>query len=415
MRVVDFFKWEFELVSPTAISAPERNLKVDIPVAVDGDDNPYIPPSSLAGSLRAHLGDLAAVMMGPTPDIEDPENLTPSQISILGTSLSGDISLDTIRQSAVDRLSGSAADKMLYDSQAIAPGALLTVYGMAEVRGDGVDEHTLSDGLNGEAIEMLGQWQPVLGRRRTTGQGQTKSLGFWTGRLDLSQPEDLKKWLSLGGPGLVDAVAKTPHQPPARDRDRVFDVLFTIEDQLHIGTGEKSPKEAAPIRRDHAGNPVMPGSAWKGVIRSRMMFIIESLSPGRCANAGQVTTDNACDCPACTLFGTTQQRGLLTFTDSPITDAIIEEQPHVAIDRFTGGAADGKLWTDEIATSGTLNLCIGSDIDLTETHENLLRHVVRDLHDGLIGIGGQTSRGSGTIVVSGDPPEVRPITDEDLA
>jgi CRISPR/Cas system CSM-associated protein Csm3 (group 7 of RAMP superfamily) len=413
MSILNLLKWEFRLISPTAVNAPERHLEIDLPVAVDGVGDPYIPASSVAGSLRSHLGNEASRVMGPTPEEGETATLVPSALSILGTSLSGDIFLQATKRSAVDRMSGSAADRMLYDSQALAPGAHLTIYAITEAQ-YGTNEDELGEGLNAETIELLSRWQPILGSRRTTGQGQTESTGFRSGCLNLTEAADLETWLTLGGPQLINSVATTLHSPSNESSTDSLGVRFTVVDQLHIGTGAKRPAEPAPIRRNSAGQAVMPGSAWKGVIRSRMMFIIESVSPGRCANTGGVTTNSECDCPACLLFGTTERRGLLTFTDSIIDNATVEEQTHVAIDRFTGGATDKRLWKEQVITSGELDFNVETTGRLDDAHSNLLSHVVRDLHDGLIGIGGRTSRGAGTIAVAGDPPPVRPVTSEDL-
>jgi CRISPR/Cas system CSM-associated protein Csm3 (group 7 of RAMP superfamily) len=75
--------------------------------------------------------------------------------------------------------------------------------------------------------------------------------------------------------------------------------------------------------------------------------------------------------------------------------------PHVAIDRFTSGATDAKLYSHEvIAPPARLTL----RIDLA-SHARpapdwawpLLWLAIRDLDLGLVGIGAATTRGTGTL------------------
>ncbi|MGW7642320.1 RAMP superfamily CRISPR-associated protein, partial [Streptomyces decoyicus] len=96
--------------------------------------------------------------------------------------------------------------------------------------------------------------------------------------------------------------------------------------------------------RDHEGTPLVPGSTWKGVLRSRVAFILRTTGAGTVCDpeAGAVTGG----CGACEVrraFGwsggageagdATGARGLLVFTDSPLADARVRVRHHVPLDR----------------------------------------------------------------------------------
>src|SRR5687767_10894235 len=68
MTAYTLIRVALELRAYGGVSAPERNLdgEVNRPIALDGWDRPrpYVPATSLAGSLRAYLGPEAGVLFG---------------------------------------------------------------------------------------------------------------------------------------------------------------------------------------------------------------------------------------------------------------------------------------------------------------------------------------------------------------
>jgi len=91
---------------------------------------------------------------------------------------------------------------------------------------------------------------------------------------------------------------------------------------------------------------------------------------------------------------------LVGFGDSEVTGTKATLD-HAPVDRFTGGAADGKLFTRESwAPGSTVTLSIyqlAPDRPLPEWGKHLLVLAIRDLHQGLVGVGNSTTRGYGTV------------------
>jgi CRISPR/Cas system CSM-associated protein Csm3 (group 7 of RAMP superfamily) len=240
------------------------------------------------------------------------------------------------------------------------------------------------------------------------------------GTLQLESPGDLLTWLTLSGPGLANAVAKTPvaaPDPSATAEDSLCQVQVSIVGPWRIGSGEeKQEGDPIPMLRI-AGQFVMPGSGIKGIVRSRAEYILQSVGIAACDE------QKCSQCWTCRVFGygggdddaspAVGRRAQIRFANAPILDAgepIFRK--HVAIDRFTGGARDTALYTMEALEAGAFTVLVepmGSvPADILAQIRAVLRLVFEDLNDGLIGMGGGTARGYGSVRAdfssSGLPP-----------
>lgn len=160
-----------------------------------------------------------------------------------------------------------------------------------------------------------------------------------------------------------------------------------------------------------ADAPLLPGTTWKGLLRSRCGYILRSCDRTACLAPAAPSCG---DCMLCGLFGWTGsggQAGVPTgcvgrlITHDSVIDGAVTHRNHVGIDRFTGGARRALLFSDKVVAEGNLSLRV--DITnpadrLTPAERGLLLHAVRDLHDGLIGVGHATTRGHGSLQLTED-------------
>lgn len=377
---------------------------IDRDILLDANGQPWVPGSALAGSLRAHLaaaGPPADVrLMGSRPPRNQAEaaQSTASPLWVVGavfTPVSPDeptdggessdaagAVLETTGQTAIDRMRGAARAGSLRISRLAASAGRLSVY----LRHDGKAQ-PLSDA----DLALIASWRPAIGRDRTRGGGRARLVELRHGIVDPSTPEGARTWLTHDGPGLFEAVATTVihGKPPVRPW---LEEAFEIEDGLLVGD-IKTGRVALTRRRQ--GRPLIPGSAWKGIIRSRVEYIVRSRYDEDAACTQQVGCGT---CFVCEVFGHQGQRGVLAFRDSYIEDCGEEaEQDHVGIDRVTGGARDALLFKTKPLPSGRLRLRI-DELETTQPWvRNAIRHVLRDIDDGLIGVGSRTTRGLGTL------------------
>lgn len=409
---IHYITVELELTEPGAVLEPvevdgagEVEAHLDMRPVRDHEGRWTLPATSVAGSLRDHLArndrDLVDEVMG----VVGSDGARPSGLRILGTRLVGEADLCDEHSTAIDRHRGAAANRSLRHIQVLPEGTSFEVF----LRWDDPEPSHLE-----RVLQDIGRWRPVLGAGVSSGHGVCRVKQARHGFLDLGTAEGMLAFLTGGGPELVRTVATNP--VPVSEGSAVDQILFAFElvSALHVGTGqttEQKPYVATVVRRGET--PTVSGRSLRGVFRSRAEFILRSVGVDACA------TVNCGRCVICLLFGHSADdpasasvglRSALRFRDALITEAQVSRRSHVAIDRFTGGATDKLLFTEEVVDHGRFEVRIdrlrGTD-DQWELARALLVLVAQDLSDGYVGVGGGTTRGQGTVrLTSAQPVEL---------
>lgn len=196
-------------------------------------------------------------------------------------------------------------------------------------------------------------------------------------------------------------------------------------DPIHIGSSVKeslNPIELdSPVLKDASGNPVIPGSSIKGVVRSQFERIMRSLEPGKQGSCGVFGEENCLDvndkknmlpeqlyeksCRTCRLFGGIAVAGKLRFKDASYIlqngkNCQYEKRDGVGIDRDTGAAAGTAKFDYEIVPRGSrFNFTLIAE-NLDADQKKQLEIVIALLEGTLIpgdylAFGGKTTRGLG--------------------
>ena len=218
--------------------------------------------------------------------------------------------------------------------------------------------------------------------------------------------------LTLESPWLI-------RDPRQRERSEAAKKLM---EQQRITEADKPP-DAVAIQNE-SGIPFVPAKSLRGVLRSRAEMILRTLGLDCAAHPGDVTpvttkgkrteavlalirngsaTDNIKPADlAARLFGF---GGWMAPIQVPRLNAIDEvrkhEQEFVAIDRFTGGAAEGAKFNAELAGMTTLTGVLSLDlarlrkVDPKLCSLGLLALVLRDLAEGDLPIGSGSAKGQG--------------------
>jgi CRISPR/Cas system CSM-associated protein Csm3 (group 7 of RAMP superfamily) len=413
---------DLELLTPGGVSAPEaladrevRARGVDLPLARDGWNRLYVPATSLAGSLRAcaeATGRDPSVLFGAVRQSHDPDpetgrpvtEATASPIRFLGTAIS-DVQPDRRTRNTIDRVRGATVPTRLWRGELLPAGTSITCY----LR---LDDPGLLDAL----IGVLAAWRPHIGGGQSVGRGQARLVGVCSRTIDLATIEGLRAWLTGGGPSLFDDASTEPvNVPDTGHQQRRHQWRWEIVDGLHVGSGSRAEslgeRTSAPaLVLRSGGRPCIPGSTWKGLLRSRCEYILRSVGGRACHSAD---ADRACRrepvCDVCAIFGwtgrddeaaeTAGQRSRLLFADSVIEDDHIVVRQHVALDRVTGGARPNQLYAQEIVESGTctLDITIADENDLPPIALPLLDLAIADIDEGYLAVGAATTRGHGTL------------------
>jgi len=434
------------------IPAPVQRHEPDLVADRDPWDRPQIPGASLAGALRELVRgylpaddgtDTSDRLFGrllPSGSATATVDSEASSIWVLGGRLldGHEAGADTVAgliraATAIDRHRGAARAHSLRLEELLPAGTRFEVF----LRWDDAD----ADDLNLFLTHLMA-WQPMIGHGVSRGRGRCAVETVRYGSLDLARPDDLLRWVTGSGPKLIREVAAQPAVPlPGQgsigNGEPLATISVSIVGPLRIGSGRVSERTAGTdgprvsLIVDEGG-PLVPGSTLKGLFRSRMEYILRSVagrdaacqnqSCGRCWPCGVLGYAGGSD-PARSSVGV---RGRLRFTDARVTNGIPATRTHVAIDRFTGGAGRlsrdpatavqrapdpgdepaetgrGLLFTVQTLEHGGFTVVIedlGLDSEEREDARALLRLVLQDLQDGLVGVGGGMARGYGSITV----------------
>jgi CRISPR/Cas system CSM-associated protein Csm3 (group 7 of RAMP superfamily) len=403
----------------------------DLVVARDGLGRLMIPGTSLAGALRAWLGsvtgpggrplfgpgDLAAVF----GDLEDG---MVCRIMVDDAVAARDASAAIRDGVGIDRATGSAAAGVLYQYELVPPGTKFAVRITAVQTAPDTERTELALNL---LVRALAAGRVEIGAARTRGLGQVRLTDVTRTRVDLADRAQVLGWLcghpapappadmTLPGDGRlgieVTWAAVTPvmvrastvnEAEPARDR-----AVDTVPLRSGIGTGAL----------------LLPGSSVKGVLRSHAERITRTvMAPGELPGRWLEQVNDPRLGPVTTLFGTAGdhrhredrsaaagRRGALSAHDCLGTADAERAVTHVAVDRWTGGAAENLLfsvqepvsadWQPIRLTLDTARASGPADPDGGQALALLLL-VLRDLADGWLTVGFGGTRGRGSVRVS---------------
>lgn len=371
---------------------------VKLPVVVDprgGTIRPWLPGASVAGSLRHHFGDQAVRWLGPEPggyeQITGDKQRVASPLWILGCIGCDKVEVGYSGSTKINEARGAAEAGSLRTQQWASPAEITIAC-------------ECSDATT-ELVDLLATWRPVFGRGRSAGLGQGRVRTVRAAILDLSVGDQLRWWLTSRQQWYRAEVTAPVEEICLclKDTENLAGIELEVREPVRIGSGVKD--KTLSIFRVGA-DAAIPGSSWKGVFRHRVAAILDTL--------GVPDREEICQ----RIFGSTEHgRGRLFFGETYVTDPTVVERTHVAIDRITGGAREGALFSTEALAPGTrlsLRICWDGNPVLPPAVGNLVAHVLRDLDDGLISVGGMGSRGYGWVQLVHPMPEPQPVDVNEL-
>ncbi|MEA1305352.1 RAMP superfamily CRISPR-associated protein [Actinomyces oris] len=319
------------------------------------------------------------------------------------------VMLPTRMGNAIDRYWGSAGDTALFKHEYLPRGKELALTITAEAGlPDGVEVPQGDVAPPGpEQVEklfaliigLIKDGRVAFGGRQNAGWGRvalSDSEKAW--RLTKAEPGSragLEEWLSGAGGRSVD-VAPVDCGGSGRMRieitwDSPTGILVAepqddgSQEEADAGAADGSPEEAEgadseetkPARPLRAGpeetDPiVLPGSSVRGALRTRATRIARTIllakkDPSTVADwSGAGVHEQLAQDPSLVrdLFGSTTHRGALTVLDTlAAEDGPSRKITHNAGDRWTGGVADGLLYSEEVYDSTWNSIVLELDLD----------------------------------------------------
>lgn len=379
------------------------------------------------------------------------------------------IMLPTRMGNAIDRYWGSAGDTALFEHEYLPRGKELALTITAEAglpddvevpQGDVAPPGPEQvEKLFALIIGLIKDGRVAFGGRQNAGWGRvalSDSEKAWT--LTKAEPGSragLEEWLSGAGGRSVD-VAPVDCGGSGRIRieitwDSPTGILVaepqddgSQEEGADAGAADGSPEEAEgadseetkPARPLRAGpeetDPiVLPGSSVRGALRTRATRIARTIllakkDPSTVADWSDAGVhEQLAQDPSLVrdLFGSTTHRGALTVLDTlAAEDGPSRKVTHNAGDRWTGGVADGLLYSEEVYDSTWNSIVLEIDLDRLLTNARaglgepggqedsqgedrsraafcLLGLVLAELAAGTLPLGSRGTRGMGQVEV----------------
>lgn len=367
---------DIQTKSPLRIGSGTDDGITDILILKDKQGNCFIPGTSLAGVLRAELetlyGETAAdLLFGYIEDKTDAGNQSLINISDIVLKNAGVVYRDGV---AIDYVTGTGIDGAKYDYEAIDRGAEGTLHIEVTVRSGSVN-NALQNSFAykhqafADKNDVIGDMMASLADILTIGisVGALTAKGF--GKIAAKKPVEVYDF-SFADSKAADAwinylqTGKMPAQPAYKadkkeivyaGEDFIMNIACAMRSSLLVRDTDvqekyKKDEQGRPlnissVQMQSGGDFVVPGTSIKGVLRNAASKIVTAL--GGYNNAAGTELLNK-------LMGfanegeKTGSKSRLFVDEVYIKPNNVNELRHSRnrIDRFTGGTADGALFTD---------------------------------------------------------------------
>jgi len=437
-------KGELACCTPLHVGGFGTSPDTDLPLARDGQDHCYIPGTSLAGALRQWCetafseGDVNKVW-----GFQNDDDGTASHITIDNLQLDEKKLIPEIRDGVgIDRKTGAAADGIKYDRQIIPRGTVLTGFTVTAEVGD--EQKSMALAMLAGLQQALEQGRIRLGASKTRGLGKVK---LNKGKLrEVSLKADGIFHLLRGTDSELTTDISALQKPKESPR---LDITINWEPNgpLMVKAGfDGIAVDMLPLVSGVAGgvSPVLPGSSIKGALRSRAERIVRTMRPDvpdaisdflkdtdvplvnelfgarggvdEALGLGALAVD---DCYAEKSFQPDEWNSIIGATNEQDLRDNLDRTPakdwqqafHVAIDRWTGGAAESMLYT-VLEPHGATWDAIALSVEFKRTSlagVALLLLALRDMERGRLPLGFGVNRGLGAVKIESitiEPHEV---------
>ena len=458
-RIKSRIKINGKLQAKTALhfGGNEVNADTDLALAINGRGDYYLAGTNLTGLLRAWMTRVANEI---DVTFKDLDNLWGFQTGDLGQAsfisvedcfikLPSDLTSEIRDGVGIDRYSGTAADQQKYDREILPKGSEIgfnLILERCDLKND--VKWSQEKNLLAKLLEALQNQELRIGGGKTRGLGKVKLID-----LQIAEQPDL-----LTPKGILNALRGNNTEIELKALNS-SNISVTKPPQLNI-TVHWKPLTPVMLKSEEEGiavdilplvsgnnndclSLIISGSAIKGILRSQAEKIVRTVSNsnlpdnfltqvqvdlvkilfGSAAEINEGTQQGyqgalaINDCYADLTFSPEQWNKIKTAQDSPellaaLKDAgltSMQQAFHVAIDRWTGGAAEGALysvlepmgiqWSPLELTLDLVRLKRGDTDTKYLSRIALLFLVLRDLVNRRLPLGFGTNRGMGDIEV----------------
>mgnify|MGYP001052397752 CR=1 FL=1 len=440
-----------EAKTPIAVGSGEKDITTDSLVAIDVNGLPYIPGTSLAGVVRSMIGkEKSKRFFGYQEGSKKGQGseIIFTEAKILNSKVEVIDGLDIkaieedpllknykelpIRQHVNITDKGVAKEHGKFDEQIVFAGTRFC-FELEMVSGEEEDKNfktILSQLLNNTFR---------IGSGTRNGFGEVEVIDLKKRTLNLEKSDELEIYLdksSVLNSKFWDNVDSEKTEIHTSTDWIEYKLNLQPDDFFLFGSGFGDDEaDMTPVKgkkvvwTDGKGElkddfVLIPATSVKGALSHRVAFYYNKLK-GFCVREkeGKFVRDKEAECgnnniAVQTLFGyesqdeKVQQRGNLIFSD------IIEQKEteekllnHISIDRFTGGAIEGALFTEKVTYAKekefTMTILAKKEAFKGDKVEESFESALKDICNGMLPLGGGVNRGNGlfkgSVTKNGEP------------
>ncbi|TYQ15720.1 UNVERIFIED_CONTAM: CRISPR/Cas system CSM-associated protein Csm3 (group 7 of RAMP superfamily) [Acetivibrio alkalicellulosi] len=406
-----YVSFDIVLVSPLSIGSGE-NQNTDMDIIRDCEEMPFIPASSICGVLRHWMGkscgkDDENELFGGIPLFEDTKGRM-SRITFYDAFLKDSIEDNKAKISVRDmvRLDINKSSDNKFDAEILEAGATFSIKFEISKR-----ENDKFDCLKNIAFIMAGiEIDRVrLGRKTRRGFGKIK---IDKDTINLKQikffnKENIREWIDFKWEDIegsnteesfIEMLNQTKEELEKNQDDITITADLQIKHSLMIRSYLRSKEfdvntdyEQLKAYNEHGELlPVISGSSWAGAFRHHGIKLMLENGWGSkidIIESGFGNEDKIKKAPS-----------KIDFSESHVKDSTSHFLTRVKIDRFTGGAAESALFSEIPSFGGNTKLTINISSwknNFKNAFSGLMLLILRDIYNGILAIGGETSIGRG--------------------
>lgn len=388
-----FLKATMVCVSPIAVGSGKSEY-TDSDVLVDSEGRPFIPGTTIAGVCRHYLedqGENVSDLFG-----SDRNEKSDSKIIFYEAFPKS--------ETVIGQRDGVAIS---YDTETAKDGALFNYEIVGEGSSEGSSKFDLRIELNDDENNNGKEYIKKIVNGFNNGFiriGFKTNRGFGRVRLNqckLAEITDINELINFSWDKVTEdfeANDDSDSKYETRSYNLTLKSFLMISDNSTLEEKDGELINAAQLENT-SGSPVIPGTVWSGIFRHYCYKVLLEIYKDQ-DHSQEIAKKKTEE-----IFGNTENASKIIFDESVISDGAPMCITRNAIDRFTGGACDKKLFTNRPVFGGTttLNVIIKNTLgsELTERVLNLLDLFIEEINAGFVNIGSMGSVGGGIFKVEG--------------
>lgn len=419
-----------EAETPLFVGSGESSLLKDALVQTDCNGLPMILGTTLAGVLRHSLDDNSWInqVFGFAEGDKGNGSLlkvSSAYMMINETKVSEGI-IEKIHDEVLNRFTnlpsrqhvritekGVAGDKGLFDNEVVYKGTRFVFE--LELKGNSEDKKYWES-----ILEQVNNPTFRIGSGTRNGYGSLKVISVFNQVFDLQNDHDFESYINFD-PSFNAELKWNISKPSELLSDKFTkyslhlkpDSFFIFSEGFGDDEADNRPleEEIAIYRNgkiDFEKQTIIPASSIKGAISHRVAFHYNKLTEQFADfDDGKIGFENEA---VATLFGKAgqdssnktvdAQAGLVFINDFYFSKNQVKNNKilnHVAIDRFTGGAMDGALFSEKVSFLKEVDFCFDVYVQHAKEDDVLksLENALTDICKGLLPLGGMTTKGHG--------------------